>query len=148
MQVTCGPASARAADQHDLNERIAELEETVAPSGSRPLQLNIYGQVNRALLFWNDGFDSGTYGVDNHTSSTRFGFVGQAAVGPGWSAGYRLEVETPFPSSDEVFNGPGGRPGGPAEYRAASARATGTSPAGTSGGCPSATSRPPPTTSR
>jgi len=26
--------------------------------------------------------------------------------------GYRFEVETPFPSSDEVFNGPGGAQGG------------------------------------
>ena len=87
----------------------------MARSGSRPLQLNIYGQVNRAILLWNDGFDSGTYSVDNHTSSTRFGFVGQAAIGPGWTAGYRFEVETPFPSSDEVFNGPGGAQGRPGD---------------------------------
>jgi hypothetical protein len=113
LQVALDHRSALAEDRAGLDERLSELEETVARSGSRPLQLNIYGQVNRAILLWNDGFDSGTYSVDNHTSSTRFGFVGQAAIGPGWTAGYRFEVETPFPSSDEVFNGPGGAQGLP-----------------------------------
>jgi len=115
FQVAGGSQFALAADQHGLHDRIAELETTAAASSSRPLHLNIYGQINRAVLFWNDGFDSGTYGVDNHTSSTRFGFVGQAAIAPGWSTGYRFEVETPFPSSDEVFNGPGGSQGGPGD---------------------------------
>jgi len=62
--------------------------------------------VNRAVLVWDDGFDSGVFGVDNHTSSSRFGFIGQAKIAPGWTAGYRFEIETAFPSSHEVFNGP------------------------------------------
>jgi hypothetical protein len=71
LQVVCGPRSVLAGDRRDLGDRIAEPEATAAPSGSRPLQLNIYGQVNRAVLFWNDGFDSDTSGMDNHTSSMR-----------------------------------------------------------------------------
>jgi hypothetical protein len=110
-----GAGPARAADLRDIDERVAELEQTVPRTGNRSFQVNLYGQVDRALLFWNDGFDSGTYGVDNHTSSSRFGFVGQAALRPGWTAGYRLEIETPFPSSDEVFNGPGGATAGSAD---------------------------------
>ncbi|HEY7550375.1 MAG TPA: porin [Hyphomicrobiaceae bacterium] len=110
-----GAGPVRAADLRGLDERIAELEQTVPLAGNRRIQLNLYGQVDRALLFWNDGFDSGTYGVDNHTSSSRFGFVGQTILGPGWTAGYRLEIETPFPSSDEVFNGPGGASAGLAD---------------------------------
>jgi predicted porin len=107
LAVTAGFAPARAADQSALEGRIAELEQTVPHAGTRALQLSIYGQVNRALLHWNDGFDSGTAGVDNHTSSSRFGFVGRAGIAPGWSAGYRLEFETAFPASNETFNGAG-----------------------------------------
>src|SRR5262245_32757960 len=102
---------AHAADMADLEARIAELEMTTARSSNRRVQLNIYGQVNRALLFWDDGFDRGTFVVDNHTSSSRFGFTGQVVLKPGWSAGYRLEFEAGFPSSNEVFNGPGGGDG-------------------------------------
>jgi len=99
---------AQAADWSDLEQRVAELEATTARTGNRRLSLHVYGQVNRAVLFWNDGSDSGVYGVDNHTSSSRIGFAGQAVIKPGWTAGYRLEFETAFPSSHEVFNGPGG----------------------------------------
>jgi hypothetical protein len=106
LPVAIGPA--RATDLGDLELRVAELETTTVRTGSRRLSLHIYGQVNRAVLFWDDGFDSGIYGVDNHTSSSRIGFTSQAAIAPGWTAGYRLEFETAFPSSNEVFNGPGG----------------------------------------
>lgn len=91
-----------------LEQRVAELEATAARDGNSKLTLRLYGQINRALLFWNDGFDSNVHGVDNHTSSSRFGLAAQTEIRPGWVAGYRLEIETPFPSSDEVFNGPGG----------------------------------------
>ncbi len=90
-----------------LEERVAELELTTPRGGNRRLVLNIYGQVNRAVLVWDDGFDTGVFGVDNHTSSSRIGLIGQAKLAPGWTAGYRFEVETVFPSSHEVFNGPG-----------------------------------------
>lgn len=102
-----------------LEERVAELEATAARSGNSKLSFRIYGQINRALLFWNDGFDSNVHGVDNHTSSSRFGFTGQTAISPGWVAGYRLEIETRFPSSDLAFNAPGGDTGflGTAAFR-------------------------------
>jgi porin-like protein len=102
---------AHAADMADLEARIAELETTTARSGNGRVQVNLYGQVNRALLFWDDGFDRGTFLVDNQTSSSRFGIAGQVALKPGWTAGYRLEIEAGFPSSHEVFNGPGGGDG-------------------------------------
>jgi len=98
----------------DLEERVAELEATTARHGTNQLSFRLYGQVNRALLMWNDGFDSSSHVVDNHTSSTRFGFVGQASLKPGWTAGYRLEIDAPFPSSDEIFNAADGRTGMPA----------------------------------
>src|SRR5262245_5503913 len=95
----------------DLEERVAELEATTARRGTNQLSFRLYGQVNRALLLWNDGFDSSSHVVDNHTSSTRFGFVGQATVKPGWTASYRFEIDAPFPSSDEIFNAADGRTG-------------------------------------
>ncbi len=98
----------------DLEERVAELGATTTRSGTHQLSFRLYGQINRALLIWNDGFDSGSHVVDNHTSSTRFGFVGHATIRPGWTTGYRLEIDAPFPSSDEIFNAADGRTGIPA----------------------------------
>jgi hypothetical protein len=95
----------------DLEERVAELELTTPRGGNRRLVLHLYGQVNRAVLAWDDGFDSGVFAVDNHTSSSRFGLIGQAEIAPRWTAGYRIEIEAAFPSSHEVFNGPDGSNG-------------------------------------
>ena len=92
----------------DLEQRVAELEATAARSGNAKLSFRVYGQINRALLMWHDGFDSNAHVVDNATSSSRFGFAGQAEIRPGLIAGYRLEVEAAFPASDELFNGPDG----------------------------------------
>ena len=47
----------------DLEERIAELEATTARKGNRKVSLEIYGQVNEAILFWDDG------GERTHTPS-------------------------------------------------------------------------------
>jgi hypothetical protein len=108
--------SARAAQPDDLEERIPELEATTVRGGNRQLPLRLYGQVNRAVLFWNDGFDSGVFGVDNDTSSSRIGFAGQAAIAPNWTAGYRFEFDAAFPSSHEVFNDPGNSNGVPEAF--------------------------------
>ena len=42
----------------DLEERLAELEASSIRSGSSKLSFRLYGQVNRALLLWKDGFNS------------------------------------------------------------------------------------------
>ena len=39
----------------DLEERVAELEATTARKGNRVVSLQIYGQVNKGLLIWDDG---------------------------------------------------------------------------------------------
>src|SRR5438477_7655988 len=85
--------SAKAADLGgdccaDLEERVAELEATTARKGNRKMSLTVYGQVNRALLYWNDGGRSNVYpGLDNHNSASRFGFMGDARVSPSWKIG-------------------------------------------------------------
>ena len=89
----------------DLEERIAELEATSVRKGNRNVSLQVYGQVNRALLIWDDGFDKDAYVVDNDTSSTRIGLIGEAQIKPGWFTGYRVEFEFKDSASDDVFNG-------------------------------------------
>lgn len=96
----------------DLEERVAELEATTARKGNRVVSLQVYGQVNRALLFFDNGDEGNTYVVDNDYSGSRFGFTGQAALKPGWTAGYKIEINVQDASSDLVteFNDEGEGP--------------------------------------
>jgi predicted porin len=86
----------------DLEERVAELEATTARKGNRKVSLQIYGQVNRGLLVWDDGSDADAYVVDNDAQSTRFGFTGKATMKPGWTTGFSIELEVQDAASDEV----------------------------------------------
>jgi hypothetical protein len=104
----CAPA--KAADLGggccaDLEERVAELEATAAKKGNRVVSLQVYGQVNKALLIWDDGIDSRSFIVDNDYSSSRLGFNGTAKVVPGWTAGYLIEFDYQDAGSDKVNNG-------------------------------------------
>lgn len=72
--------------------------------GTGRVSLQVYGQVNRAVLLWDDSFDSRAAVVDNTTSSTRFGFIGQGKVKPGLLAGFRIELEAVMPASSEIYN--------------------------------------------
>ena len=91
--------SARAADLGgdccaDLEERVAELEETTVRKGNKKVAVILYGQVNRAALFWNDGAKRIPTSSTIITNSSRFGIKGNAKTGIGdWVGGYRLEVE-------------------------------------------------------
>lgn len=78
----------------DLEERVAELEATTARKGNRKVSLTVSGQVNRAIMYWNDGVDSNTFfGLDNTNSSTRFGFSGSAKISPAVSAGFSILID-------------------------------------------------------
>ena len=77
----------------DLEERIADLEATTVRKGNRKVSLTLSGQVNRALLWYDDGSMTGVRSVDNNNSSTRFRLQGDAKIGGGWSMGYYLETE-------------------------------------------------------
>ncbi|MBX9684786.1 MAG: porin [Hyphomicrobium sp.] len=76
----------------DLEERIAELEATTARKGNRKVKLEVSGQVNEALLFWDDGFESNVGAYTNDNARTRFRFKGEARIDDGWKAGYLLEI--------------------------------------------------------
>ncbi|MBO6549477.1 MAG: porin [Rhizobiales bacterium] len=89
----------------DLEERVATLEATTARKGNRKVSLKIYGQVNQALLIWDDGQDSDAYVVDNDSSASRIGFKGKAKINNDWSAGYRIEIGVYSAESDRVDQG-------------------------------------------
>jgi predicted porin len=77
----------------DLEERVAELEATTVRKGNKKVSITIYGKVNEAIEYWDDGGEQNTYQVNNYMESTRFGFKGTAKIGGDWTAGYRLEAE-------------------------------------------------------
>jgi predicted porin len=99
-----GSVAAQAADLGgnccaDLEERVAELEATTARKGNRKVKLTVSGQVNEAVVFWDDGAESNTYVVSNNYSRTRFRFVGDAKINADWSAGYLLEIGVRYANS-------------------------------------------------
>jgi predicted porin len=100
-------APAKAADLggdccSDLEERIAELEATTVRKGNKKVSVTLYGKLNKAVVFWDDGAEKNTYVVDNNYESSRFGLKGSAKIGGKWSAGYRLEAENLSGSSNLV----------------------------------------------
>jgi hypothetical protein len=62
-------------------------------SGGNNVVLSISGQVNRALLFGDDGLQAKLRQVDNNNSSTRFRIVGEARPIDDTVAGMNLETE-------------------------------------------------------
>jgi predicted porin len=66
------------------------------------LQVQLYGQVNRALMFADDETQSKVFHVDGQPSSTRFGIQGTSQVMPGLRAGARIETEMKSNPSDTV----------------------------------------------
>ena len=59
------------------------------PKGS----VKIYGQVNKAVLYSDDGNDGNVYLVDNDNSSTRIGLEGAIDPNDKYTIGTRIEVE-------------------------------------------------------
>lgn len=93
-------ASARAADMGgaccaDLEERVAELEATVARKGNRKVRLTISGEVSKAVL-WHDidglaGTDKLRV-IDNANAPTRIRFDGDARAGKDTFIGFTVEI--------------------------------------------------------
>ncbi len=71
-------------------------------SGNDTVSLRMYGQVNRAVMFADDGNNSEVYHVDNDNSSTRFGMTGVAKPSKDLAAGFKFEAEFEGNSSNSV----------------------------------------------
>ena len=102
--IVSGGIAAQAADLGgnccaDLEERVAELEATSARKGNRKVSLTVSGQVNEAIIFWDDGVEKNAYVVSNNNSRSRFRFVGDAKINADWSAGYLLEIGVRYAGS-------------------------------------------------
>ncbi len=72
----------------------------VAPAYA--LDFAISGQVNRALLYADDGSSAKWFFVDNDNSSTRFRFRGSNDFEGGWKVGFLWEVEMQSNPSNKV----------------------------------------------
>ncbi len=87
----------------DLEERIAELEATVARKGNRKVQLTVSGWVAEQVTWWDDGIDTDTYvGGLGRTLSSHLKFAGEAMINPDVSAGYVMHIEVV--SNDSLEN--------------------------------------------
>jgi hypothetical protein len=58
---------------------------------AQALEAKVSGQVNRAIMYADDGVQKKTFNVDNEISGTRFRFTGAATMMPGIRAGVHLE---------------------------------------------------------
>jgi predicted porin len=87
-----------------LDARAAELASAVLDNYVTGIKVQTYGQINRALLIWNDGINSRVSFVDNNTSSSRLGIIGEGTIRPGLTVGARFEAEFVWPSSSEIFD--------------------------------------------
>ncbi len=87
----------------DLEERVAELEATVARKGNRKVSLTISGWVAEQISWWDDGVEQNTYvGGIGFTLRTNFKLAGEAKISADMSAGYLLHVE--LNTSDPALN--------------------------------------------
>src|SRR6476659_5226747 len=77
----------------DLEDRVAELEATTVRKVNKKVSVTMYGKVNYATDFWNDGAEKNIYTVNNAMESTRWGFKGTAKITDDWSATFRMEME-------------------------------------------------------
>ena len=71
-------------------------------SANTGIRLTFSGQVNRGVLFADDGVSNETFFVDNDNSSTRFRFTGEGDFGDGWTAGVNIEIQAESNSTASV----------------------------------------------
>lgn len=74
----------------------------VASTGNERVKVTVFGQINRGVLFHNDGKQTDVYNVDNNNSSTRLGLLGEARVSPDWTVNSALEFDLRSNSSTQV----------------------------------------------
>ena len=73
-----------------------------AVSPANAVDFKISGQINRAVMYVDDGSTAKWFFVDNENSSTRFRFTGSNDFENSWKVGIVWEVEMQSNSSDEV----------------------------------------------
>ena len=80
-------------DEKALAEAVSEEKKGAVVAGESKAKVKLYGQVNKAVLYSNDGDKGSTYLVDNDNSSTRIGVLGLINPDDRYEIGTRIEVE-------------------------------------------------------
>ncbi len=102
LRIVLGASAALAATQAGAAE---------VSSGNNEVSLTLSGQVNRALLWADDGTNSRVLHVDNDNSSTRIRLVGDGRLNPDISVGAQIEVQFESNSSSDItIDGTSGSP--------------------------------------
>ena len=84
------------ADKEALKDR------TEVTSSYSNVNVSLYGQFNRALMYVNNGDSSKWYSVDNTNSQARFGLLASVDTASGWLVGGRLEYGIVSNGSSDV----------------------------------------------
>lgn len=79
-----------------------DVPQRVVTSGQDRVKLSVSGQVNRGLLYADDGEQGEWFHVDNDNSSTRVRLIGTGQVTDDLSVGTQIEVQFESNSSSEV----------------------------------------------
>jgi hypothetical protein len=82
------------AKQEQLEEKTAETRPESRPAAPDKggVKLTVSGQVNRGVLFVDNGDTSDIFHVDNDNSSTRLRFVGTGTLTEDVTVGSQIEV--------------------------------------------------------
>lgn len=84
--------------------QVGEVEHVsvIAHPGKSKIQVSLYGQVDKGIMFADDGNDSNTFFVDNDASSTRFGIKALAKPKGNVKTGAIVEMEYQTNPSNKV----------------------------------------------
>ena len=72
-------------------------------TGNPKASIKVYGQVNKAVLYSDDGHNEDLYLVDNDNSSTRIGLMGSINPNERYEIGTKIEVEYQTNPSNAVW---------------------------------------------
>ncbi|MFN3867928.1 MAG: hypothetical protein ACK4MF_02545 [Hyphomicrobiaceae bacterium] len=103
LLVTTAASAGLAGDGYaSLEERIAALEPTMARGAGRTLALTIAGQINSAVMVWDDGGERDAYVVGNKNDQSNISFTGDARISQDLQAGYTVTIRLRDNLSDGV----------------------------------------------
>ncbi len=100
-QTAAVAAGNKAAENQKKIQQVAAPAGVVA-SGNDKVSLKLYGQVNRALLYIDDGATQEIFHVDNDHSSTRIGLSGNVKANDDLDIGANIEVQMESNSTANV----------------------------------------------
>ncbi len=80
-------------EKADKADAAAGKQDKTVSSGNDKIKLELSGQVNRGVLFVDNGPTSEVFHVDNDNSSTRIRFIGKGQLNEDVSVGTQIEVQ-------------------------------------------------------